>query len=471
MNEPISQKEYATPKAALIIFSAVVFFAVMNGTMINLALPYVGQDFQVTEGSYGWISTVYALTFGIFSAINGRIGDIVGMRRFYLFGLAVFGLGAIAVSLSPTIEVAIVLRAFHGAGAAALPVLGSSMISRLFGPARRGYAMGIILSVVGVAASIGPFIGGLILQEFSWRAVFLFAGLSLFIWPVAYKVIPKTMDTQSADRSFDFIGALLMGLGVSSLIYSFNVLKNEGASQFFGLIVVMGVLFLVAFWVWIQHSSTPFAPPVILRDKRYFGTSFIAFLANATRFGTIVLVPIFLTDINHLAPIWIGVVLVPGALAIAFLSPVFGKMGSERGAHIPMLIGTLFIIFGNIITAFYAGGSPIGVAVGMGLYGVGFAGVQSPSVIAISHIIPDEITGVGVGIFMMIFFVGGAFGVAISVTAVELQTLDATSWIGLTSLGEGARYSNAILVLTGMAILSLLLNPWVPRKGAKEIVL
>lgn len=70
--------------SALIIFSAVVFFAVVNGTMVNLALPFVGRDFGVTEGTYGWISTVYALMFGIFSAINGRIGDIVGMRRLYL---------------------------------------------------------------------------------------------------------------------------------------------------------------------------------------------------------------------------------------------------------------------------------------------------------------------------------------------------------------------------------------------------
>ncbi len=458
-------------KSALIIFSTVVFFAVVNGTMINLALPFVGRDFGVTEGTYGWISTVYALTFGIFSAINGRIGDIVGMRRLYLSGLAVFGIGAIAVALSPTIEVAIILRAFHGAGAAALPVLGSSMIARLFSPAKRGWAMGIILSVVGVAASIGPFIGGIVLQNLGWRAVFAFAGLSLFVWPLAYRAIPKTMDTRSKDTTFDFLGALLMGSGVSALIYSFQILKNEGASLSFLIVVGGGFTLLASFWIWINRTKTPFAPPQILRNKQYLATSFVAFLSNATRFGTIILVPIFLTEVNHLAPIWTGVVLVPGAIAIAFLSPKFGKMGSEKGAHYPIFIGTIFLIIGNLVTAFYAGGNPIGVAVGMGLYGIGFSGIQSPSVTAISLIVPKEITGVGVGIFMMIFFIGGAFGVATSITAVELQAIDAISWLGIQGLGDGARYSNAMLVLTGLAFLGLSLNPLIPRKGAAQIVL
>ncbi len=458
-------------KSALIIFSAVVFFAVINGTMINLALPFVGRDFNVTEGTYGWISTVYALMFGIFSAINGRIGDIVGMRRLYLAGLLVFGFGAIAVALSPSIEIAIILRGFHGAGAAALPVLGSSMIARLFSPQDRGWAMGVILSVVGVAASIGPFIGGIILQSYSWRVVFLFAGLSLFIWPFAFKAIPKTMDTRSKNATFDLVGALLMGGGVSALIYSFQVLKNTGATLHFASIVALGLILLMGFWIWINRTQTPFAPPAILRNGQYLATCFVAFLSNATRFGTIVLVPIFLTEVNKLAPIWTGVVLIPGAIAIAFLSPKFGQMGSNRGAHCPIFIGTIFLILGNLITAFYTGGSPIGVAVGMGLYGIGFAGIQSPSVTAVSLIVPKEITGVGVGIFMMIFFIGGAFGVAISVTAVELQAVDALSWLGFEGLGMGARYSNAMLVLTALAVAGLALNPFIPRKNAAQIVL
>jgi DHA2 family metal-tetracycline-proton antiporter-like MFS transporter len=131
-------------------------------------------------------------------------------------------------------------------------------------------------------------------------------------------------------------------------------------------------------------------------------------------------------------------------------------------------IGAICLVLGNLITAYYTGPSPLGVAVGMGLYGIGFAGIQSPLVSAASQLVPTEMTGVGMGIFMMIFFIGGAFGTALSVTTVELQPAGAASWLGL-SLQGGEPYSNGILVLTGLAVLAVLLVPVLPNKIESDV--
>jgi EmrB/QacA subfamily drug resistance transporter len=445
----------------LALLASVVFLAVVNGTMINIALPYIGRDFAVTEGTYGWIVTGYSLAFGIFSAINGRLADVVGMKRLYLVGILIFGAGAAIVAVSPTIEFAIVVRFLQGAGAAALPVLGSSIIARIVPPQGRGAAMGIILSTVGVAASIGPFLGGFLVQLGGWRLVFIFTAVVLFAIPVAWRLLPAELD-KTESTHFDATGAVLLSVAMILGMYGFEIVEEVGVGLNLALCLGSALVVGLGFWWWIHRAREPFVAPELLKNVRYLATTFVAFLCNATRFGTIVLVPIFLTEVDHLEPIWIGVVLFPGAIAIAVLSRPAGRLADRVGPKIPVAVGTIFIVAGNLIAAYFAGSSPIGVGVGMTLYGVGFACMQSPLIASVSIIAPSHMTGVALGMFMMIFFIGGAFGTALSVTAVELQQKGASSWLGLPP-SDGALYSNAILLLTILAVLGAGLVPLLPR--------
>ena len=120
------------------------------------------------------------------------------------------------------------MRLFQGAGAAALPVLGTAIIKDLVSPARQGRAVGVILSTVGVAASIGPFLGGLIVQFTSWRIVFLVTGLTLLALPVAWRLLPEELNRSNGER-FDWVGALLLGVGIASLLYGFELLESRSA--------------------------------------------------------------------------------------------------------------------------------------------------------------------------------------------------------------------------------------------------
>lgn len=442
-----------------------MFVAVVSGTMINVALPFIGQHFETGKATYGWVVTGYTLTFGIFAAIHGRLADVYGIRRLYLLGLIIFGATAIFVALSPSIGVAIALRIFQGSGAAALPALGTTIITKILPANRRGAAMGFMLGTVGVAASIGPFLGGLLLEVFNWRAVFLFSALALFAVPAVLRLLPKHLDDTVPQR-FDLVGAVLLGIGASALMFSFNLLTSRGFGIEFAGVLGGSITVLGLFVVWIRRSGHPFVQPELFKDMRFVASLSVAALVNATRFGTIVLVPILLVDIERTSALMIGAVLFPGAVFIAVLSPPAGRWADRSGARRPTLLGVIFILIAILVTSASAGQSIVGVTVGMSLYGLGFSLVQSPLTSATSQVLPPAQTGVGMGLFMMVFFLGGAFGVAFTLTAVELQSATASSWLGL-ELGRGAPFSNAILCLFGLGLLALMWVPKVPGVVAK----
>ncbi len=446
----------------LVLISGVAFMAVVNTVMINIALPFIGRDFGVSEGTYGWVVTGYAATFGIFSAVSGRLADILGRRRLYIAGIVVLGTTSIALAFGPSLEFIIAVRIVQGAGASTLPVIATAIITQLVPIRARGAAMGVVLATIGVAASIGPFLGGALVQLGGWRFTFAFTALVLLGLPIAVKLLPATLDEVSGKR-FDIPGAILLAVGVGSLIYSFDALQKAESGSQLVVTLAVGVAALLSFALWIRRCEVPFARPELFADLRYVAACAVAFLVNLTRFGTIVLVPILLTEVAHLEPIWIGLVLFPGALLIAVFSRMAGGIADRIGPRRPVTIGAVFITLGAMLSAYYAGGSPWGLAAGMALYGLGFALIQSPLVAHVSQLVPRQQTGVGLGIFMMIFFVGGATGVALSVTIVELQPVDALSWLGF-QLGGGARYSNAMLVLVGLAAMTLLLATLLPRR-------
>lgn len=450
-------------RRVLAILTTIVFMAVASGTMVNVALPILGRDLGVSEGTYGWVVTGYTLTFAVFSAIHGRMADNIGLRRLYLAGVTGFGTVALAVAVMPSILPIIGLRLVQGAAAAAMPSLGTVIVSRIFPVERRGTALGLILGVVGLGASIGPLLGGALVQWFSWRAAFAFPALALLAVPLGLRWLPASLD-EGEGQPFDAVGAALLGLGVGALMTTPDLLQRFGPGWQLGVAAATGVGLLGAFWAWIGRREHPFAPRALLTHGVWLKAALVAFFAQATRFGTVVLIPILLVEVEHLEPIWVGLVLLPGALLITLVSPLAGRWSDRVGARLPVSVGIGCMVAGNLVSIVATGASVLGVCAGMTLYGLGFAFVQSPLVSAVSSTMPERLTGVALGMFMMTFFLGGSFGVAMSVTAVELQT-SSVSWIGLQD--RGAPYGNAMLTLTGLIVLAWILVQGLPRTAAR----
>ncbi len=439
-------------KPVIALLAIVVFIAVINGTMINVALPHIGKEFEVGEGTYGWLVTGYSLTFGIFNAINGRLSDKFGKKTIYLIGLAVLGLGSLAVALTPTLSFAISVRLIQGAGAAALPVLGTSIIKQIVPEKQQGQAVGIILSTVGVAASIGPLLGSLIVQYLSWRYVFAATGISLLTVPLAYKLLPDSLN-EGDDRPFDWQGATLLALGISSMLYSFELIQSQAPLWQLGALLVTSTLLLAAFGWRITRADSPFVAPSTFTRPAYLASCAVAAVSNAGRFGSVVVAPIVLTEVNQVKPLVVGAALLPGAVAIALLSSRAGRWADRHGPRQPVALGLVSMTLGSIIMAYFAGGSVWGLGAGLTLFGVGYALAQSPLVSTVNRILPKAQAGAGVGVFMMIFFVGGAAGVATCVTISDMYGMPGEALFGLIA-PKGARFAIALLVLGALTLLA-----------------
>jgi EmrB/QacA subfamily drug resistance transporter len=442
-----------------------IFLSVMTGTMINVALPFIGEHFEVDEGTFGWISTAYMLTFGVFAAIHGRLADIYGVRRLYLFGGVVFALGALFSAIAPTVEILIFVRLLQGMGAAAIPALGATIIGRLLPPQQRGAAMGSVIATVGIAASISPFIGGAVLEWTSWRVVFLVPGLGVFLLPIAARVLPSSLDETDARDRFDGLGAALLGLGAGALLLATSLVEDHGVGAVSGGTATLGGVLLLAFVARINTVAIPFAPPGLFTDRRYTSVLVTGALGNAGRFGSLVLVPILLEDVVGASPFAIGAALFPGAIAMAVLSPLAGRIADRTSPRAVAIPGSIGLVLACLCTLWLVPGGVVGLAVAMTLYGTAFSFLQTPLLGSLATILSPSRLGVGNGIYLMVFFLGGAFGVAFSITILGSQPVDTLALIGPGDSSTG-RYSNAWLGLSLLSALALPALPWLP--GARE---
>lgn len=459
-------------RAILALLSGVVFVAVVNASMVQVALPLIGESFSARESIYGWIVTGFSLTFGIFSAVHGRLADRIGIRRLYVAGIFMLGVAAMAVAFSPTIDVAIALRLLQGAGSAAVPALGPVIVTRLFPPERRGASVGVILGAVGLAASIGPFLGGVLVQLGGWRAVFLFTGAVLFVIPLALRLLPTELDERRASR-FDLFGALLLGGATAAFLTTLSRIRLDALGD---SLPTLGIaLIMLAFFVMhIRRVQEPFVNPRLFGDLRYVAGVIAAFCSSAARLGSMVVVPIVLLQVHEVEPITVGFVLLPGALVVTFVSSFAGHVSDRMGSRAPTAFGMAFIALGTVVTAWQAGVSPVGMAIGLLLFGLGFTFTQSPLLNGMTQILPPEWTSTGMGLFMMIFFLGGAFGMALSLIILEVQP-DDVARVLLPGPATGARHANAMLSLLAPALIGFfasLLTPGhrpVPMPGEAPI--
>ena len=221
-----------------------VFLSVSSGTMVNVALPYVGAAFSASAEHYGWVVGGYTLTFGVLGAVMGRLADRYGLRRVFLVSVVVFGSTGVLNALAPSLWALVGFRVLQAVGAAAMPTLAATMLVRLSPEETQGATMGVLAGVIGLAASLGPVLGGALVEAGSWRWIFLTPALALLVSGVV------------------LLSALACGL---------------------------------------------------------------AAMANAGRIGTLVLTPIFLVELRGLSALSVGLVLLPGALAMGASAPLAGR--------------------------------------------------------------------------------------------------------------------------------------------------
>lgn len=403
----------------LAIMALAVFVSVLNNSMINVAIPRIRLDMAVSPGAMGWIITGYALVFAVGTALYGRVTDFVSLRKTFLVALMVFAAGSLVCALAPDFTVLVTGRAIQAAGAAAVPALAFGSVGRLFPPGERGHAFGIITSSVGIGAAAGPIIGGAVVSVGGWQLLFLGTlGLLLLLSLAAWWKLP---DTDPADRlagglrEFDIPGAMMIAVCAATALLGVTGIQQAGIDSMrsWGPLAVALSAGLV-FTIHIHRTRTPFAPPALFQNRTFMAACGVAvFAQSAFLGGGLFLIPLLVIERHELTALTAGLVLAPGAMAISLLSPFAGRLSDRIGAR-RVLIGCLMIVLaGLVFLSTLADRSPVIIATGLLIMGIGYAGVMSPNANAASTALDRAITGVGFGIYQLFFFLGAGMGAAI----------------------------------------------------------
>jgi len=337
---------------ATITVMLATFSMVLASTIVNVAIPSIMGTFGIGQTQAQWLSTGFLAAMTAAMLCNAWAVATFGARSVYISALSTFAVAGILGGLAPNETVLIFSRVVQGAAAGVIQPLSMIIIFQVFPPHRRGSGMGIFGLGVVLGPALGPVIGGVLVDAFSWRAVFYlvlpacFAGIAM-----GYFFLPDR-DPNAHRPRFDLLG---FGLLVSTLTILLWTLSN---GQRYGwdsnLIVAMLVLGAAAGAGFVLRQLRAAEP---LLDVRVYGSygfvlgSVIAFALGAALFGSTYLIPLFVQEIQGLTPTAAGTLLLPAGLVMAFMAPVAGRLSDRDGVHLPIMAGFTILALSLFLTA------------------------------------------------------------------------------------------------------------------------
>ena len=394
--------------------SFALFMIMLDNTAVNVALPSIQQDFGSSLSALEWTVNAYTLTFAVLLVTGGRLGDIFGRRRMFLFGVVVFALASATIGFAPSDGWLVASRAIQGIGAAFMMPGTLSIISNAFPPEERGKAIGTWAGVSAIALAAGPVVGGWLTEDVSWRAIF-FMNLPVAAGAVAVTLFAahESRD-ETVDRSIDFPGIATMTIALTALVFAL-VEGNAwgwGSPEILGLLVASAVAF-VSFVLIERRSRNPVVDFDALRSKQFLGANIVAFMISFGMLAMFFFLALYMQNILGYSPLEAGIRFLPSTLVIIVAGPISGRLADRVGPR-PLMVAGLLIVAVSLawqsrVEVDTSYGFLVGAFVLMGL-GIGL--VMSPMSMAAMNAVDRTKAGVASGTLSMFRMVGGTFGVA-----------------------------------------------------------
>ena len=413
MNEDQRQE-----KTAMIVVAIAAFTGPFMFSSVNVALPAIQKEFSVHAVQLGWIATSMMLAMAVLLVPIGKIADIHGRKKIFMWGLILNTLASLFACFAGSVEMLIGSRVIQGMAMAMSNVTGVAILTSVFPRQKRGKAMGIYVSAVYIGLSMGPFLGGLFTQHLGWRSLFLivalFCGISFY---VTWKHL-KGEWAEAKGEKLDIQGCIFYVIAIMALVYGATVLLEMKAVY----LIAIGIVSLVAF---IRHelkTGFPVFEVRLLTGNRLFAFSSFAALINYSATSAITfLLSLYLQYIKGLSPQYAGVVLMVQPVFMAILSPVAGKW-SDRGE--PRKIassGMAITAIGVFLFAFIGTEtSKIYIICTLAIVGLGFAMFSAPNMSAIMGAVEKRYLGIASGTVSTMRLLGQMMSMAIAMVIFSL---------------------------------------------------
>ncbi|WP_275901489.1 MFS transporter [Cohnella algarum] len=413
----------------------------MSATMFNIVLPKMAAEFQLTYAQVSWVSAIYSLIYAIGSAIYSKLADLIKLKSLVTFGILFFCIGSLIGLVSGAFWMVLLGRILQACGAAVIPAMAMIVPIRFFAE-RRGWALGITATGLAIGGTIGPVVSATLVSFAHWRWLFCLPLLLVVTLPFYRKYLN---DEQGKGGKLDWIGGGLLACTVAGLLLTLTF-EN-------GLSAAMSAAALLLFVVRIHKATSPFVNPSLFRNVDYSLGLAIAVMGVSVGYCLLLLTPQLLADVHDLSPGLIGFIMVPGAAVSALLGRKAGKLADAKGNSTLLAIASvlLFVCF-SLMYLFSLGGSPVLVAVFLIFGNVGLMFFQIALSNTISRTLPNEQTGIGMGLLSMLNFLSGAIA-----TGIYSKIVDHGASFSLNPFVEEKNsyvYGNIYFVLT-LAVLGI----------------
>jgi EmrB/QacA subfamily drug resistance transporter len=476
--------EHVSPWLVLVLVCMAQFMVVLDATVVNVALPSIQTDLEISDADLQWIVNAYTLTFGGFLLLGGRAGDLLGRKRVFLIGLVVFTVASLLNGLAPSSEFLIVFRGLQGLGAALISPAALSIITTTFaeGP-ERAKAMSAWAAIAVGGGAVGLLLGGILTDLLSWPWIFFVnvpVGIAVFI--AARRDVPESKDAR-AHKAYDIAGAVTVTSGLLILVYAIVKAQEKGWGSlhtlgFGGLAVAL----LVAFVLIEQRSSEPLVPLGVFRIPTIRAANAAMFFVASGLFAMFYFNTLYMQRVLDYSPLEAGLASLPFTAGImigaTLAQQLVGRIGAREVSLLGIVIGTvgllLFLRIEPGATYLNALLAPmVVVSVGMGLT---FVPVTLIATSGIGH----EEAGLASGLFNTSQQVGGALGLAVLATLATSRTTNTIEDLGhppnaadqaqaLVNGFHAAFLGGAIVVgAAGILLLLLLRRKDVEAVGAGE---
>lgn len=454
--DTVDDQERGATRLFLLVVAAAVVTTTLTGTMVNVLLPVMRDRFDASAAQAGWIITGYGLAYAVGVPLYGRLSDLYGVRRVFVLGLLGFIAGGLICAVAPNLLLLVAGRTLQGIGGAVVPSLAGVAVAKVIPAGQRGAALGVTASSVGVGSSAGPILGGAVGDLLGWRALFLLSvTLMLLVLPFARRVLPDERSTE--DRHLDLAGGVLLGL--SAGLFLFGITQGQVAG--FGSPASWGcflgaALAATGFVRRMNGSPHPFVPPVLFRNRAYIAAIITGFFMTLANLTAVLFVPLVLVEVNDLSTTAAGLVLTPGSLAVALISPYAGRLSDRAGVRPLLVTGLLLMTAALLYFSVVAGAAPLLIALGVTVLGTATALLSSPLNNAAAAVLPERLVGVGMGLFSGAFFLGASTGPALFGALLSAREGSGDGALNPLHAWDAAPYSDTFLLLTIAPLLALI---------------
>ena len=382
-------------RSALVVATLSAFITPFMGSAVHIALPSIEREFGIDAIVLTWIATSYLLAAAISLVPFGRLADIHGRKKVFTYGMVIFTISSFLSAISISAPMLILFRILQGVGSSMVFATGIAILTSVFPAQERGKVLGINVAAVYIGLSLGPFLGGLLTQYFTWRSIFLVTvplgliSIALVLWKL------KGEWAEARGEKFDLPGSLIYGLGIVAIMYGISLLPGLRSLW----LIVCGFLSIVVFVTWETKVENPVFDLDLFKTNRVFALSNLAALINySATFAVAFLLSLYLQHIKGLSPQSAGIVLISQPVVQAIFSPFAGRLSDRVEPRIVASIGMSLTTFGLVLFIFLNENSTLEFVVArLILLGFGFALFASPNTNAIMGSVEKRFYGLASG--------------------------------------------------------------------------